>query len=319
MSVILLMLGIVLAAAGVGLIGFGIPINELSRGATLILSGSFAFVGGLLMVGLAAVVAGQARIVALLRARPAIPATPAMTTPAVMTVAAPGPPAETVARENSPVEEPLAEPTPNPTVEVSATAIDRLRSSIPRSDKAVPEAEEVPLSPNGQQVPQAEPRIEPLPRFEPQPRSAGAAAVEAREPRLDFLLRSRQGRSAPQGQESFDAVWPKRPGRDGQSDPRLEVARASGVPGPSSASALTAPPPSPAVEEEEELAPPPAPPAPVDEVRQAERPVAILKSGVVDGMAYTLYADGSIEAQLPQGTVRFGSIAELRAHIESNS
>ena len=47
--------------------------------------------------------------------------------------------------------------------------------------------------------------------------------------------------------------------------------------------------------------------------------MAILKSGVVDGMAYTLYADGSIEAQLPQGTVRFGSIAELRAHIENNA
>ena len=50
-----------------------------------------------------------------------------------------------------------------------------------------------------------------------------------------------------------------------------------------------------------------------------QRSVAILKSGVVDGMAYTLYADGSIEAKLPHGTVRFGSIAELRAHIESNS
>ena len=46
---------------------------------------------------------------------------------------------------------------------------------------------------------------------------------------------------------------------------------------------------------------------------------AILKSGVVEGMAYTLYADGSIEAELPNGTVRFGSIAELRTHIESNS
>jgi hypothetical protein len=45
----------------------------------------------------------------------------------------------------------------------------------------------------------------------------------------------------------------------------------------------------------------------------------ILKSGVVDGMAYTLYTDGSIEAKLPQGTIRFGSVAELRAHIESNS
>src|SRR6185437_6369799 len=35
------------------------------------------------------------------------------------------------------------------------------------------------------------------------------------------------------------------------------------------------------------------------------RAVAILKSGVVDGMGYTLYVDGSIEAELPQGTLRF--------------
>ena len=57
-------------------------------------------------------------------------------------------------------------------------------------------------------------------------------------------------------------------------------------------------------------------PAPLEEPRAA---ATILKSGVVDGMAYTLYTDGSIEAKLPDGTVRFGSIAELRAHIERNS
>jgi hypothetical protein len=45
----------------------------------------------------------------------------------------------------------------------------------------------------------------------------------------------------------------------------------------------------------------------------------ILKSGVIEGMAYTLYSDGSIEAQLPQGTLRFGSIAALRDHVESKS
>ena len=45
-----------------------------------------------------------------------------------------------------------------------------------------------------------------------------------------------------------------------------------------------------------------------------ERAAAILKSGVIDGMAYTLYADGSIEAELPQGTVRFASVDALRAH-----
>ena len=48
-----------------------------------------------------------------------------------------------------------------------------------------------------------------------------------------------------------------------------------------------------------------------------QRPVSVLKSGVVEGMAYTLYSDGSIEAQLPQGTLRFGSITALRNHIES--
>jgi len=60
-------------------------------------------------------------------------------------------------------------------------------------------------------------------------------------------------------------------------------------------------------------------------VRRAEqeppkpRAVAILKSGVVDGMGYTLYVDGSIEAEMPQGTLRFASINELRSHLEKNS
>ena len=49
------------------------------------------------------------------------------------------------------------------------------------------------------------------------------------------------------------------------------------------------------------------------------RTAAVLKSGVVDGMAYTLYVDGSIEAELPQGTLRFASIDELRSHLEKNS
>lgn len=56
----------------------------------------------------------------------------------------------------------------------------------------------------------------------------------------------------------------------------------------------------------EPMMPPPAEP----------RPIAILKSGVIDGMAYTLYTDGSIEAELPQGTMRFASIEALRAHLE---
>jgi hypothetical protein len=113
-----------------------------------------------------------------------------------------------------------------------------------------------------------------------------------RKPPLDFLFRSKPGEPQP---EAFDAVWPRRGAR--RSDQGSAKPAAPEVPG-------------------ERPLPSETPPAsPPDE----SRPAAILKSGVVDGMAYTLYADGSIEAQLPQGTVRFGSIAELRSHIENNS
>jgi hypothetical protein len=56
--------------------------------------------------------------------------------------------------------------------------------------------------------------------------------------------------------------------------------------------------------------PPPAPREP------APSQVTVLKSGVVDGMAYSLYSDGSIEAQMPEGMMRFASIDELRAHLD---
>lgn len=47
--------------------------------------------------------------------------------------------------------------------------------------------------------------------------------------------------------------------------------------------------------------------------------VTVLKSGVVDGMAYSLYSDGSIEAQMPEGMMRFGSIEELRTHLDQRT
>jgi hypothetical protein len=66
--------------------------------------------------------------------------------------------------------------------------------------------------------------------------------------------------------------------------------------------------------------PNPAAPAP-DRYPPAPRngdapPVTVLKSGVVDGMAYSLYSDGSIEAQMPEGMMRFASIDELRSHLD---
>jgi len=111
--------------------------------------------------------------------------------------------------------------------------------------------------------------------------------------------------------QNFDTIWPNET-RATKSEPVVPVE----VPAPPPAVEPPAVEP-PAVapvretsvrEMKAEPAPDEPPPSP-----------AILKSGVVDGMAYTLYADGSIEAKLPEGTVRFGSVAELRAHIESNS
>jgi hypothetical protein len=45
--------------------------------------------------------------------------------------------------------------------------------------------------------------------------------------------------------------------------------------------------------------------------------VTVMKSGVVDGMAYTLYSDGSIEAQFAgESPIRFASFDALRVHVE---
>src|SRR5579883_1908178 len=45
-------------------------------------------------------------------------------------------------------------------------------------------------------------------------------------------------------------------------------------------------------------------------------PLPILRAGVIQQMAYTLFADGSIEAQASQGVMRFASIEEFLGHLE---
>ena len=65
-----------------------------------------------------------------------------------------------------------------------------------------------------------------------------------------------------------------------------------------------------------EAAPPLPAPEPEAPPAVEQAPVTVLKSGIVDGMAYSLYSDGSIEAQMPEGMMRFASIDELRAHLD---
>lgn len=56
----------------------------------------------------------------------------------------------------------------------------------------------------------------------------------------------------------------------------------------------------------------PRPPVPVTDAAPAGPAV---RSGIIGGMAYTLYADGSIEADMALGVMRFASIEDLRAHV----
>ena len=347
MSVLLLILGIVVAAAGVVAIGFGIPLNEFTLGTTLISGGATALTGGFVLIGLSAVVAELARLADGLgktgarspqrssALEPGVPAFPATPVPPPVAVPAPRQPGSAMPmpprpRPDAPIRDvsgrdgpsrdvrpaPSHQPSPS-SVDVSAAAIERLRSTIPRTESPQVEAppaghaEEAPLSPNGGANPYAppgRPRPEseaPEPRVAPDERAGGA--VEAlKASRLDFLFRSKAARPAQQA-ESFESIWPAdaRPGRNAAAPATTSHAADQ----PSSA------PPA------QQVHPPPAPVEPSsaqDRARPAASPT-ILKSGVVDGMAYTLYTDGSIEAKLPEGTIRFGSVAELRAHIESSS
>jgi hypothetical protein len=324
------LLGIVLAAVGIAAIGFGIPINEFTLGTTLIVAGVSALTGGLILIGLAAVVAELGRLAEAVRTRIAVrPAArsaeaPEAAEPAASTTAvAPAPMVAVGARSPQTAsrpraEAPVSETRPRephraaelPEVDVSAPAVERLRASIPRAERPTAEPsilahdEEVPLSPNGAAHVQTRPpgveAAPPEPKVSADDRAGGAAVEALKASRLDFLFRSKPTRPASQ-RENFDAVWP--------TDARA-AKRAESEPAPVVETAQRQADQAASVQDRRPE------PAPLEEPRGA---ATILKSGVVDGMAYTLYNDGSIEAKLPDGTVRFGSIAELRAHIERNS
>ena len=141
----------------------------------------------------------------------------------------------------------------------------------------------------------------------PPQQAAEPPAKEARPLGLPAWMRSRPAPEPVKDERPsiFDSMWPpeNKMFDRGDADTKTEPAE-----------------PGQAVAKADEAAPvevASAEPAPVEE-QPKPRAVAILKSGVVDGMSYTLYVDGSIEAELPQGTLRFASIHELRAHLEQN-
>jgi hypothetical protein len=295
MSGLLLGIGALAAVVGAVLIGFGIPINEFSFGNTLIVAGTTALIGGLIVIGLGVVVMQLQRLAEALATRAPIRASRPLdvfessgsSRPAAGRIPFPPKPQ---AENSEPVE--AHEPAPHPADEYSFAPTLRNPDEQPQTVE-----DDVSLSP---QQPMAQPVADEAERQAPSFEFNGSEASEPHqesrhEPTLDAGWRPTPPPTAPARPHTayFDAMWP-----------------AEGRPAKAPADATPEPKFEPAQQDEPE--------APMPRASEP-RTVAILKSGVVDGMGYTLYVDGSIEAELPQGTLRFASINELRSHLEKNA
>jgi len=282
MYAFLLSLGAAITAAGIALVASGVSLQDHSFDASNVTPGAVAIIGGCILIGLSFVVRALLRVERALNAR---------------------------AARSAQVGE--------ITADASSDSTGEPRIPLPSNPKAAADstepaaAEQVAAQASSEKSPAAE-RIESAPVVD-----AGDASLLPKEPaRTDEdhgvahaalsngKLNGGSHTTAaprlaggparrPQPKNSiFDTLWPK-----ASSSADAQPAAAAAAP----------------VQSE------PAEPAPA--AGPSQRPpqsVSILKSGVVEGMAYTLYSDGSIEAQLPGGTVRFASITELRSHIEQN-
>lgn len=282
MSLALLIAGIFAVAAGLLAVAFGYSIRDFSLGSTLIISGTIGVCAGMLLVGLYVVLLELQAIARRLAG------TAVASEVRVRPVLPPG-----LAAPGAAVLEPAS----------------AMRVDPPPSSAAPPWQAEAPA--------RERPRAEALAEPEPPPPAAPEAP---RRRNLMFASSSRKEReraeakavegppqqahpepAEPEPPASFDDAWPK-PDRARPPEPP-----ATRRPPPRPASTFEPAAPQPAV-------PPPAPEPPAD-----QSPVTVLKSGIVDGMAYSLYSDGSIEAQMPEGMMRFASIDELRAHLDQRS
>jgi hypothetical protein len=313
MSGLLYGVGALALVVGAVLIGFGIPINEFSFGNTLIIAGTTTVVGGLIVVGLGVVVAHLRRLAEALAAQAPVPSgrplemfdLPAGSRAAPGQVPFPPRP-----KLDSRIREPHYAELNRGTSTPADMLVDR--SAAPsfaptlRNPYEPPAAgeDEVSLSPQ-----------HPMPSV-PGPAVTVLDEPARQTPSFDFkepeIAESRQPAAPMQTREPhkpnaayFDAMWP-----------------AEAKPAKSAAETETRPyVPSGDLQSRDSIAAPARraePEAPKPRQVNEPRAVAILKSGVVDGMGYTLYVDGSIEAELPQGTLRFASINELRSHLENN-
>jgi hypothetical protein len=308
MMMAMLIAGIGLLLGGLLTVGFGIEL-DLSFGNTLIQSGSVVACTGILLLGLWTVVRELKNIarrlgpeVAAESRASAATASATLREPAQGTEGFlfgrdqpnPGPAGES---------EPAApEPSPAPWHEETA-ARDRARSEPPAPAEAAPA-----LKPRRNLLFSSSSRKE-RERAEARTGEPSVADSLPAPPVVEPPPRPSEPPPA-----TFEDAWPQ-----------TERPRTADLPPPPPRRPLRTPSTftEPRVAEPRLSEPRPAEPSPpaADRYQPAARPddqpaVTVLKSGVVDGMAYSLYSDGSIEAQMPEGMMRFASIDELRTHLD---
>ena len=297
MMVAMLVAGIGCLLAGLLAIGFGIPVKEFSFGNTLILSGAVAACTGLVILGLWLVIR-ELKIIA----RRLGPGATSDWAGAKLQPTAPLP------RHQAPEgggflfsrDQPAAEgmePDAHPSAPSPAPWRDEAAARSARGD--------VPPEP-AEAVSAAKPRrnlmFSSTSRRERERAQARAADVSANEfgPAPADTARAPEISEAPPA--AFDDAWPKSERPRGTEAPgQRRGGRAPSTFSEASPGAAAADRPPSTVRNED------------------QPPVTVLKSGVVDGMAYSLYSDGSIEAQMPEGMMRFASIDELRSHLDQRS
>lgn len=298
MIIALLVAGIGLLLAGLLTAGFGVQL-DLSYGNTLVLAGAVVACTGAIMLALWVVVrelqAMLAQPGAGLRAQSRVETAPqAGAAMALPRSADDGgflfgrdqPPAEGAAGTEG-----SAQP-PAPPAWLEETARERGRSEAPPE----PAEAEPPVKPKRNLLFSSSSRKE---RERAQARTADPSVADPAP--APAVPPPPAESSEPPPPATFEDAWPKPERARGPDAPPRRGGRA-----PSTFSEPAAGTPAP-----DRYAPP---------GRNEELPpVTVLKSGVVDGMAYSLYSDGSIEAQMPEGMMRFASIDELRTHLDQRS
>jgi len=316
----------IVGAAGLLVLGFGIPIKDTTFGNAMLLSSMVLLCTALILAGLGFVVrelkaVSRALAQGGVRATPrAQPGRPAPQRPAAQPGLAPpidqgAPPlvAEPSVADLQPA--PPAAPAAPPPWAAEAAARDRARNGAPAAP-APPQVDAAPEPPPPPPGPERPARRNLL--FATRKRDRADAPGDAS---TDQPMSAELPKMAPpvlppmtaleaEPKASFDSAWPAA-GRG--ANPFARRSRAA-----EAAPAPPATPEPPPVEPAAEEAPAPAAPPPPAAAEPAPG-VTVIKSGVVDGMAYSLYSDGSIEAQMPEGMLRFASLDELRTHLEQRS